>query len=103
MLTAEEFASLTQQNSGKCVIETVAISTPKLGQSINGRVPSPPIQYSKPAANSTCTSPTSGMYDGDVRHICQPYTFYFVGSTLIHAVLSIGEGFKTPTANDKKP
>ncbi|XP_046651329.1 cyclic AMP-dependent transcription factor ATF-6 alpha-like isoform X2 [Daphnia pulicaria] len=63
VLTAEEFASLTQQNSGKCAIEAKTSSTQKLVQSINSRSPTNP--YSKPIMS--CSSPPSGMYDGDVK------------------------------------
>jgi len=65
VLTAEEFASLTQQNSGKCAIETKVSPTQKLVQSLSSR--SPPNHYSKPIL--TCSSPPSGMYDGDVCKI----------------------------------
>jgi hypothetical protein len=71
VLTAEEFASLTQQNSGKCAIEAKTSSTQKLVQSINSRSPTNP--YSKPIMS--CSSPPSGMYDGDVCKINLPVFF----------------------------
>ena len=73
MLTAEEFASLTQQNSGKCAIEAKA--TQKLVQPINSR--SPPNHYSKQIL--TGSSLPSGMYDGDV---CKMILVFFEQLTL---------------------
>lgn len=95
VLTAEEFANLTQQNSVKCAIEAKAVPTQKLVQSISSRSPS--NHYSKPIL--TCSSPPSGIYDGDVCKILL-YSLKFV--TLIHLFRSTGESLKTAAANDKK-
>lgn len=65
VLTPEEFATLTQQSSGKCAIEALPVQTQKLVQPINGRIPSPSVHYSKPILS--CSSPPSGHCDGDVK------------------------------------
>ena len=95
VLTAEEFANLTQQNSVKCAIEAKAVPTQKLVQSISSRSPS--NHYSKPIL--TCSSPPSGIYDGDV---CKILLYSLKCVTLIHLFRSTGESIKTATANDKK-
>lgn len=71
VLTAEEFANLTQQTAGKSTTE--AGSTTKLVQSI-GRIQSPSNNYSKPILNTSCASPPSVVFDNDVITYCHRQT-----------------------------
>lgn len=84
MLTAEEFANLTQQNPGKCTVDAVTLSASKLINPIsNGQTSTTQNGFSKPFVNSTCASPPGGMYDGDVSIVFLRSFSCSEGQTLI--------------------
>ena len=65
VLTAEEFANLTQQSSAtKCTVESVSLATQKLVNSVNSRMMNSSDPYSKPA--TTLSPSIAGPFDGDV-------------------------------------
>lgn len=84
MLTAEEFASLTQQNqAAKSTVDSISLSTQKLVNSVNSRIGSSSDSYSKTGSHSSAfSSHFTGPFEGDVSIIVSKVH-------VLHVILSL--------------
>lgn len=92
MLTAQEFASLTQQNpAAKSTVDSISLSTQKLVNSVNSRIGSSSDSYAKTASHSSAfSSHFTGPFEGDVSiFVSKMYVLHLIVFLILSQVKAL--------------